>query len=134
MVFLEPDSLIKVKPGFERPYTHFLETFENKRHANFYDSRMEHKLSLSDRKKMLMAGDSILEIYPATNETSIYVLSPKCKSENVTQLRLVQIWAWDVEKSRLYVWLDAVAPLFVRSSLASRTGRGLPLFYQKIKG
>lgn len=129
-VFLEPDSLVKVTPGFEHPYQHFIEVFANKRRSVFYDSRMEHKLSMADRKNMLVNRDSLLEFDPETNETSIVVRPAKVKSDHVKQLRLVQIWAWDAEKSRLYIWLDSVAPIYLRDPFDIR---GFPLFYQKVR-
>ncbi|HLP92708.1 MAG TPA: hypothetical protein VK168_01660 [Saprospiraceae bacterium] len=133
-IFLAPDSLVKVTPGFEHPYQHYVEAFANKRRSVFYDSRMEHKLSMADRKNMLVNRDSLLEFDPETYETYTVIIPPKVKSENVTQLRLVQIWAWDAEKSRLYIWLDAVAPLYIRD-LNIKIGRSwsFPLFYQKVR-
>ncbi|MBN8680677.1 MAG: hypothetical protein J0M29_20810 [Chitinophagales bacterium] len=132
-IFLEPDSLVKVTPGFEHPYQHYVEVFANKRHAVFYDSRMEHKLSMADRKNMLVNRDSILEFDPETYETSIEVRPAKVKSDHVTQLRLVQIWAWDEEKSKLYIWLDSVAPIYLRDPSAISGSLGFPLFYQKVR-
>ncbi|HAD14888.1 MAG TPA: hypothetical protein DCF33_20865, partial [Saprospirales bacterium] len=41
-VHLEQDSILKRLSGFERPYLNFLNAFENKRRASFFDSRLEH--------------------------------------------------------------------------------------------
>lgn len=132
-VHLEQDSILKRLSGFEQPYLNFLNAFENKRRASFFDSRLEHKLPLSERKKIISQTDTIVEYNKETWEGSVIIRPPLLKSIKVTELRMVQIWAWDEKKKRLHIWLDAVGPIYEMSFFYPKKGWGRPLFYQKIR-
>ncbi|HAD14887.1 MAG TPA: hypothetical protein DCF33_20860, partial [Saprospirales bacterium] len=98
-----------------------------------FDSRLEHKLPLSERKKIISQTDTIVEYNKETWEGSVIIRPPLLKSIKVTELRMVQIWAWDEKKKSLYIWLDAVAPIYEMSFFYPKKGWGRPLFYQKIR-
>ena len=92
---------------------HYLTNFAESKQDLYYDGFEESALQPQTvRYTMMHRMDTVVTFDPETYEEAVKVVSNDLNIDNIHELRLVQTWFWDERKSRLYIHLDAVAPLY----------------------
>lgn len=102
---------LKVTAGFQNPLEHLFLLLGTKKNISFYKTLNDKALSFEERKSLVQRSDTTFSIYPGTNEEEVTIEQKGIKPSDIRELRLVQTWYWDDRRHRLFICLDAVAPL-----------------------
>ena len=129
----DPVKPVKVIDGFQNPLPHLIAEFEKNPKHPFYDSWDQHLLTREERNRIFAKTDTIVTIDPETYEEKLAMVRNEINLNSIHQLRLLQTWYWDERRHRLFICLDAVAPLIDVYDSMGNFRYSKPLFYQKIK-
>ena len=117
---LNPDSIkiLKKTSDFE-PIRSLFQTFSKNPKIPFYkDFMLNEKWEMVERKRFLMAPDSMdlaesskFPTFRPYDKNEPKLVPKQIKVEDIHRLKLIQNWYWNEEKKRLEIYLVAVAPL-----------------------
>lgn len=126
--------MVKLTDAFQQPMDPYLLAFAENKNLTFYDGLEGSKpLDMVTRYQMMHRTDTIVTFDPETYEEGMEVVMNDLNSDQIKELRLIQTWFWDERKSRLYIHLDAVAPMFDVVDDYGNFRYQMPLFYQKME-
>ncbi|MCC6413550.1 MAG: hypothetical protein IT270_17980 [Saprospiraceae bacterium] len=124
--------MVKLIDAYQQPMDDYIKAFAENKNLTFYDGFEGSKpLDMMVRYQMVHRTDTVVTFDPENYEEKIVVVNNDINSDQIKELRLVQTWFWDERKSRLFIHLDAVAPMFDVMDDHGNFRYQTPLFYQK---
>ena len=90
---------------------HFQDVLENRLNTPLFDADNAVLLSPEVRRSLLHRTDTVLNCFPAPDDSTQMFIVESNLMEYVHHLGLWQTWYWNARQQRLHICLDAVAPL-----------------------
>lgn len=123
--------MLKVIDGFQNPIEHQFRVLATDMKTPFYGPGNEMPLTKEERLSMLSKTDTIVTFDPETYEEKVMLARTDLNPEIIQQLRLMQTWYWDEKKHRLFIRLDAVAPMIDVTDSYGNFRYQRPLYYRR---